>query len=279
MSRNRKDGKFVIQKDPSHVALPLISPGRIANEATLSYDVDITKLEEYVKEKSKDGRRYSHATCVMAALSIVFATRPKTNYYVKGAHYYHRDEISFAMNIKRSFSDDAPSLNIKVKYDKDDERFILDQIQDKLDEKIDANKQTKDNVVEKDPLDFLLKFPKCLLPAIGAFFRFLDNRGWLPLSLMEDDPQHSTCFLANMASLGTETAYHHLTNWGSNSIFFLMGKIKTKNEVQEDGSIVSKRYLPCVAIIDERIADGYYLTKSFKIFKRYLENPSLFDAL
>ena len=277
--RDRKDGAFVKHTDPSHVALPLISPGRIANEATASYDIDLTNLDLYLKEKQKNGRKYSYMTCVYASLAIMFASRPKMNYYVKGSNYYIRKDIVFSMNVKRTFSDNDPSLNIKFNYDPKDERFILDQIQDKLDERIDAVKATSTNSGEKDPLDFLLKIPPFMLPGVGRFFRFLDNRGWLPKALMEVDPQHSSCFLANMASIGIETNYHHLTNWGTNSFFFLMGKIKVKNELQLDGTVVAKRYLPLVAIIDERIADGLYLTRSTKIIPRYLENPSLFDVV
>ena len=46
MSSDRKDWKFVIQKDHSYVALPLISPDRISNGATMSYDIDLIKLED-----------------------------------------------------------------------------------------------------------------------------------------------------------------------------------------------------------------------------------------
>lgn len=56
-----------------------------------------------------------------------------------------------------------------------------------------------------------------------------------------------------------------------------MGEIKKRPVLDEEGNIVLKRMMPIGLTVDERIADGFYFAKSFKLFKYLLEHPALLD--
>ena len=48
-------------------------------------------------------------------------------------------------------------------------------------------------------------------------------------------------------------------------------------EVQEDGSVVTKKYIDVKFVLDERICDGYYYATFFKYFRRLLAHPEVLD--
>ena len=48
-------------------------------------------------------------------------------------------------------------------------------------------------------------------------------------------------------------------------------------EVQEDGSVVQKKYVDFKVSVDDRIVDGFYYAAFFKHFKRLMQHPELLD--
>ena len=48
-------------------------------------------------------------------------------------------------------------------------------------------------------------------------------------------------------------------------------------EVQEDGTVVQRKYVDVKFTLDERIVDGYYYAAFFKHYKRILRHPELLD--
>lgn len=54
-------------------------------------------------------------------------------------------------------------------------------------------------------------------------------------------------------------------NWGTNSIFVVIGKKKRINTVDSNGKVNSRKELRLSMTIDERIADGYYYAKTLKL--------------
>ena len=48
-------------------------------------------------------------------------------------------------------------------------------------------------------------------------------------------------------------------------------------EVQEDGTVVTRKYIDVKFTLDERIVDGYYYAAFFKYYRHLLRNPELLD--
>ena len=71
--------------------------------------------------------------------------------------------------------------------------------------------------------------------------------------------------------------YHHLADWGTNSIFAIIGEKKPTPFYNEDGSFEVREALDLGITVDERIADGYYYAKTVALFKHLMQHPQLLE--
>ena len=94
---------------------------------------------------------------------------------------------------------------------------------------------------------------------------------------MKVDPYFASVFISNLGSIKMKAGYHHLTNRGTNSLFVIIGEKKMNPVFSEDGSVTMKNTLSLGITVDERIADGYYFSKTIKLLKKIFENPELLE--
>jgi pyruvate/2-oxoglutarate dehydrogenase complex dihydrolipoamide acyltransferase (E2) component len=80
-----------------------------------------------------------------------------------------------------------------------------------------------------------------------------------------------------MGSLGIKPIYHHLYDFGNLPVFGAFGMKRKAYEVQEDGSVVQRKYIDVKFVTDERIVDGFYYATFFKYFARLMRNPEILD--
>lgn len=106
---------------------------------------------------------------------------------------------------------------------------------------------------------------------------FLDRHGKVPQSIIGTDPNYSSIFLTNLGSIGLECGYHHLTNWGTNSCFVVVGKKHMTMTYDKDGNGDPHEVLPIGITLDERIADGYYYSGTVALVKELLAHPELLE--
>ena len=133
------------------------------------------------------------------------------------------------------------------------------------------------NSNETDKLAKILSLtPNWLLKFLVNSIMFLDNGGLLPKSIINASPFHTSAFLTNVASLGIDSIYHHLYNFGTTGIFIAMGK-KKKSYIYDDDIIKEEKCISFSIVCDERICDGYYFANSVKLFKKYLKKPELLE--
>ena len=62
-----------------------------------------------------------------------------------------------------------------------------------------------------------------LTKIIFNIFRRWSDKGRLPRSLTDGDSNHCSAFVTNLGSIGLKCGYHHLANFGTNSIFVVIG--------------------------------------------------------
>ena len=74
-----------------------------------------------------------------------------------------------------------------------------------------------------------------------------------------------------------DAGYHHMTNWGTNSVFCVIGMIKKRPFYDDDGNVTMRQSVNLSLTIDERIADGYYYAKTIRLLKHLIENPELLE--
>ena len=126
-------------------------------------------------------------------------------------------------------------------------------------------------------MDKLVKLPRPILKTIMSILLKLDRKGKVPYDLIKEDPNYSSCFLTNLGSIDLNSGYHHLSNWGTCTIFVVIGKRHYAPEYHADGSYEVRPVINLGFTLDERVADGYYYSKSMKLIKHLLAHPELLE--
>lgn len=121
------------------------------------------------------------------------------------------------------------------------------------------------------------KMPRLILKTVMAFMRFLDRHGWIPESIVGTDPYYASVILSNLGSIKLKSGYHHLNNWGTTSLFVIVGEMKKRPFYNDDGSYTMRNSVELGLTIDERLADGYYYSKSIRLLKYILTHPECLD--
>jgi pyruvate/2-oxoglutarate dehydrogenase complex dihydrolipoamide acyltransferase (E2) component len=100
----------------------------------------------------------------------------------------------------------------------------------------------------------------------------------MPAFLADVDPYYTTVLIANLGSIKCGAPYHHLTEYGTNSIMVTVGEIHKTNTLDADGKILTRDFVDLGITIDERIGDGFYFAKSIKLMKYLIANPKFLEA-
>ena len=274
---DRWDGKWLRDMDSMHVIMPYIMPNRADNEAFIKIKVDMTNMLAYLNKKNEGldkADRYTFFHVISSAIVKTVVLRPQLNRFIKGKRLYQRNYLSLGFTVKKQFRDDAHESLAFLKFGDD---TTINSLHEKLLQEIRACKKEESKDSTQDAMDFLKKVPRPLMMVIFKVLHMLDFFGKVPRSLIVGDPNFASVFMTNLGSIGLEAGYHHLNNWGTNSVFLVIGEKKDELQLQPDGSVKSVPVIEFGLILDERIADGYYYAKSVKLFKHLLENPELLE--
>lgn len=273
---DRKDGVLLRKLDAMHFIMPLIYPSRCDNEAYISERIDLTNINRYLEEKNSTNPEYKYnlfQVIVSAALKTV-RLRPKMNRFIANKNYYQRNEVSAAFVIKKQFQDNSEE---GMAFIRSKETDTIDSVHNDIYRQVNRCRyETKqDSTVET--MELLNKIPRFLAKAIISFLCFLDRHGWVPQSIISTDPYYSSIMLTNLGSIKLKCGYHHLTNWGTTSAFLVIGEKKIRPFYDENGNMEMRDSVDIGLTVDERIADGYYFSKTIKLLKKLLENPELLE--
>ena len=272
---DRKDGKLLRKLDSMHFIMPLIFPNRCDNEAFISQRIDLTNADAYLSKINAENPQFKYTLfhLIVAAMIKCITLRPKLNRFIANKNTYQRNEVSASFVIKKQFSDNSLE-GLAFVHAKPDSTLhsihedIRRQVQDCRGGKIDSS---------SDSMDLFNRMPRFLSKFLVWIVTRLDVHGWVPQSLVETDPYYSSVVLSNLGSIRLQSGYHHLTNWGTNSIFVAVGQIKMRPFFQEDGSFSMKNSIDLGLTIDERLADGYYYSKTVRLLQYLLEHPQTLE--
>lgn len=270
---DRRDGKLIRKLDSMHYIMPLMYPNRCDNEAFIRFTVDLTAAEEFLAKKNADSPEYKYNIfqLVLTAVLKTIKQRPKMNYFVANQNMYERNDLTAAFTVKKIFSDHGGEALARINAKDED---TLDSIHNEIFRQVSFCRSDKKDA-STESMDFVQKIPGKHL--IGALVRFLDRHGWMPASMIATDPYQCSVVLTNLGSIGLDAGYHHMTNWGTNSVFCVIGVKKKRPFYDDDGNVTMKESIELGLTIDERIADGYYYSKTVKLLKYLLENPELLE--
>ena len=274
---DRKDGWLVRDIDSMHAIFPFAMPSRTANEAVMNEQIDLTAITRYLEEKNKGETEFPHTFfhVICAAIAKTFYLRPKLNRFYAGGRLYERNRITLTFVIKKKFSDDAPEGLAII--DVDDSAPPAEQIHEKVKQIVYSVRKEDKKDGTTDLMDNLVKMPGLLLRIVFGILRWLESHGWYPDSMMKDDPYYASVFLSNLGSIKMHASYHHLSDWGTNSFFVIVGEKKPTPYFAPDGAYEMRDALDLGITVDERIADGMYYANSIRLLRELLQNPSLLD--
>ena len=258
-----------------HFIVPLLYPNRCDNEAFISERIDLSGLNAYLEKKNGDGPPYPLKMfyVIVAAAAKACQLRPKMNRFIANKNVYQRNELTAAFVVKKEFSDNGAEALAKLTFEAQD---TMDSIWGKVVAQITAGRSEKvDSSTES--MDMFNRMPRFLSKFIVWVVTRLDVHGWVPASLIETDPYYCTVVLTNLGSIKLHAGYHHLTNWGTNSVFVVVGERKKRPFFDEEGHCEMRDSIDLGLTVDERIADGYYFSKTIRLMKKLLENPELLE--
>ena len=273
---DRTDGRRIRTEPPMNMVSPYLMWTRNASTNYFTEAFEITHVERYIRQKRKEGLTSFGLTHVLLACYCRAAAKyPKVNRFIGGQKIYSRgNDLQFCMTIKKEMTSDSPETVIKVHLSPYD---TADDIYRKINEKVEAVKNTPLDSSFDNTAHALMLIPGVCLKFVVWLLRTLDYFGMLPKFLLEVSPFHGSVFFTSMGSLGIPPIYHHLYDFGNLPLFGSFGCKRRALEVQEDGTVVQRKYLDCKFTMDERICDGFYYAAFFKQFRRVLYHPEMLD--
>ena len=273
---DRRDATLLRDTDALHFIMGIIYPNRADNEAYIAERVNLEPIKAYLAKKNVEGIpfKYTFFHVILTALVKTVTLRPKLNRFYANENYYQRNKVTAGFVIKKEFSDGSEEAMALLEAKPD---ATIDTIHEEIRRQVQATRNEQKMNTTDNSMDILNKLPRFLSKAAIRFIRFLDRHGWCPDFLIGDDPNYSSVFLSNLGSIRLRSGYHHLTNWGTSSLFCIIGEKKWTPLYDQNGLVEMRETVDLGLTVDERIADGYYYSKSIRLFKYLLEHPELLE--
>ena len=273
---DRRDATLLRNTDAMHFIMGIIYPHRADNEAYIAERVNLEPIKAYLAGKNVEGIpfKYTFFHVILTALVKTVTLRPKLNRFYANENYYQRNKVTAGFVIKKEFSDGSEEAVALLEAKPD---ATIDTIHQEIYQRVHATRNEQKKNTTDNSMDILNKLPRFLSKAVIRFIRWLDRHGWCPDVLIGDDPNYSSVFLSNLGSIKLRSGYHHLTNWGTCSLFCVIGEKKWTPLYDTHGLVEMRETVDLGLTVDERIADGYYYSKSIRLFKYLLEHPALLE--
>ena len=274
---DRKDGRRIRDIDGMHCIMMHLMPKRTESEVYLEFPMDVTDLLPYIEEKNRLHPEYKTTIfhCLVTAVARVVTMRPYLNRFICGRKLYERNEVSLSFVVKRKFEDHSEeSLMTLIAKDDTD----LDHVTRKIVGDVKEIRESRGSNDFDGIIHAVGSLPGPFLHAFISLVQRLSASGHLPEVLTKGDINHTTVLLSNLGSIQCPCCYHHLNNYGTNSILITVGVLKKEPRVMPDGSTQVRDILTLGFTADERIADGFYFAKSLKLAEYILQHPQLLDV-
>ena len=268
---DRKDGRWIRDIDGFHFIMPYLMPNRCDSEVYIEELIDVTEMVKYIEAHNSVNKefRLTPFHVITAAVGKIIYHRPYLNRFVAGRRLYQRNKITLAFVVKRRFNDEAEESLLVTEIKED---TTLEQISRRIAGDAQTIRKEGGNDIN-DLLDKLSKLPRWLMRLAMCVFRFLDFHGWMPESRCRGDSTYASVLLSNLGSIKCNAVYHHLNNYGTNSIVITIGRIHKELMADDDGNTSVRDVVAIGATADERIADGFYFARSIRMLEEILRDP------
>ena len=269
---DRYDGWRVKKVDAVFSVIPYFLRTRMDAQNFFEEKVDIDHIEAFIKVHKEDIPDLSVMHVIMASLVRLISQRPHLNRFVIWNKIFSRNHVNFSIAVKRSLSDEGEETLIKPYFLPTD--TLQDIVRKTRHEQENNQKQGQQN--SSDTISKILGIlPEFLLRFVVFMLLNLDKVGLMPKFINKASPWHSSIFLTNIGSIGVESIYHHLYEFGTCSMFVAMGKKSRRHTIDHNGDMKSHKSIQLKFVLDERICDGFYYASSMRILNKILADPSV----
>lgn len=267
---DRYDGWRVRNIDPVSRMVPYFLRTRMDSQNLYEEQLNLQHIEEFIKEHKSEMPELSIMHIIIASMVRLYSQRPYLNRFVIWNKLFSRNHLCVSIAIKRELTDKGEETLIKPYFNLDD---TLYDVVRKLNQAIEeAKPEGTTNDVDKISR-FLGVIPDFMMRIVVFLLRWTDKIGILPVALNKVSPWHSSIFLTNIGSIGVDSIYHHLYEFGTCSMFVAMGKKIRKHVLTKDGETVENKSIKLRFVMDERVCDGFYYASSMRQLNKIFANP------
>jgi hypothetical protein len=268
---NRPDGTLVRDLPPTKRIMPYIMRGRNESAFYMEQTMSLRKTDAFIRAFNEAYPQHPIGVqhIVMRAIAEVMTRWPTLNRFVVGGRLYQRSEIWFSYSVKQSLKEGSPLIVLKRKFSTDESfvEMVAGMQAQQSEGRFGGGVTRSDREVE-----LIMKLPGLGRRAVLAVGRFADAFGLLPRSFIDGDPLYASAFFANLGSVGQDSGYHHLYEYGSIGTFGVIGKPRA-----EPGSPTSghdrRRTISVKWTFDERVEDGLVAAYGLRLCKQFVEDP------
>jgi hypothetical protein len=251
--------------------MPIMMPSRSESVVYHETVLDLSRTLPFVDAWNRE--HADHITVfhlALAAAARVLHARPGLNRFVSGGRIYQRRGVQVSFAVKRAFEDEAPLVTVKMDLLAGEPLHLL--VRRVCETVAERRRGTRDGI--QSELRIAFRLPVVALRGAMRAIKALDRWNLLPAAYIRADPLFASAFMANLGSVGVNNALHHLYDYGTVSLFIVVGKIEQELFADEHGTVVTRPGLRAGFSFDERINDGYYCAAALRLAKELMEDPA-----
>lgn len=268
---DRYDGWRVRKVDPVFSVIPYFLRTRMDAQNYFEERVSIDHIEKFIKEQKELIPDLSIMHIVMAALVRLISQRPHLNRFVMWNKIFARNHVTFSIAVKRSLSDNGEETLIKPQFlPSDSLQDIVRKTREEQENNQQPGQQNSSDLISK----ILGMLPDLSMRFVVFLLLWLDKVGLMPKFIEKASPWHCSVFLTNIGSIGVESIYHHLYEFGTCSMFVAMGKKSRRHSFNKHGELAASKSILLKFVLDERICDGFYYASSMRMLSKIMNNPA-----
>lgn len=274
MFGHRKDGRIIKTLPAFFKVMPHIMKTRNDAQVYYTQDIEVKYMDEFIERvKEEKGIKLSYMNIIYAAIVRLMGEKPALNRFIVNGRTYARNGIDISLAIKKDMTEAGEETTIKLRFDGSENIY---EVFEKLDKSIKENKASTDDNITSNFANVLAHIPNWVMRLVVNVLIWMDNHGMLPKKIIQLSPFHTSAFLTNVGSLGIDSIYHHIYNFGTCGIFIAMGKRK-KSWIYDEDTIQQEKSISISIVGDERICDGYYYAGAMKQLLRYFMKPEVLE--
>ena len=271
---NRPDGRRIRNVDPTQLITGFLMKKRYDAMTMYEDSFNCEAWDTYIKEKEAQGIKIGYMHIFIAGIVRMMALKPRLNRFVMNGKIYTRPKIWVSFTIHPELHIDSPDTTIKLCFEGTE--TIL-EIAEAINEAIrkETILRTEGNDTDK-LVSFFTAIPSSILNVVAGVLMWMDRHNMLPKAIVELSPFHTSFYITNLKSLGINHVFHHTSEFGTNGLFFAMGKEKLV-PVVEKGEVVIQKHMPFSLVSDERFCDGLYYALALRELRKIMRNPAVLE--